>query len=138
MFSAPLKCPRCKLINPPDAQVCDCGHILGTPNGKKLQAIARDRKQSKDLLAAQRKIDGALIEMWLFTIAGIFCFGIILEPIAFKKALDVRDTIRSNPELKGERSAQRALWISGLILGFWAVSLLALIVYALVLKLTGD
>lgn len=28
-MSEPIVCPNCKILNPPQAQVCDCGHIIG-------------------------------------------------------------------------------------------------------------
>ena len=59
-----------------------------------------------------------------YAIIGIFCFGIILEPMAIAKALKAKKEIAADPMLTGEGKANAALiigivglllWIAGLI-----------------------
>ena len=42
-----------------------------------------------------------------YAIVGIFCFGIILEPVAFFMALSALKQIKKNPDLPGRGSALR-------------------------------
>jgi hypothetical protein len=60
-----------------------------------------------------------------YAIIGIFCFGIILEPIAIKKALDAKKLIAANPNLTGEGKANAALIIGILALILWVVGMIA-------------
>ena len=57
--------------------------------------------------------------LWL-AIIGIFCLGIILEPIAIAKAL-----IAKNPGMGGEGRATAALVIAIIVLGLWVLGLIA-------------
>lgn len=58
-------------------------------------------------------------EALIYSIVGIFCFGIILEPIAIVKALKAKKMIEQNPRLQGSGKVTAALIISivGLALG---------------------
>lgn len=60
-----------------------------------------------------------------YAIIGIFCFGIILEPIAINKALQAKKMIAANPNLTGEGKANAALVIGILALVLWVVGLIA-------------
>jgi uncharacterized protein YqgC (DUF456 family) len=60
----------------------------------------------------------------LYSIIGIFCFGIILGPMAVVKAVEARQEIQANPRLCGLAKANiglllgitvTALWILGMI-----------------------
>ena len=62
-----------------------------------------------------------------FAIIGIFCFGIILEPMALSKAIRARKLIQANPALTGYGKTTAAiiiaifgllLWILGIISRF--------------------
>jgi hypothetical protein len=66
-----------------------------------------------------------------YAIIGLFCFGIILEPIAIVKAAQARKIIALNPRLAGSGKANAALiiaivglvlWILGLVARFAALS----------------
>lgn len=58
-------------------------------------------------------------------IIGIFCFGIILEPMAIIKALRAKKLIAANPNLTGEGKANAALVIGCLIVLIWILGVLA-------------
>jgi hypothetical protein len=60
-----------------------------------------------------------------YAIIGIFCFGIILEPIAINKALKARKMIALNPRLTGSGKATAALIIGFVALALWILGLLA-------------
>jgi len=65
-----------------------------------------------------------------YAIIGLFCFGIILEPIAISKALKAKKMIAANPNLTGSGRATAALiiaivglllWVAGIIVRINAV-----------------
>jgi hypothetical protein len=58
-------------------------------------------------------------------IIGIFCFGIILEPIAISKALKARKMIALNPRLTGSGKATAALIIGIVSLVLWIIGIIA-------------
>jgi hypothetical protein len=60
-----------------------------------------------------------------YAIIGIFCFGIILEPIAISKALKARKMIEANPRLTGSGKATAALIIAIIGLVLWVLSIVA-------------
>lgn len=60
-----------------------------------------------------------------YSIVGLFCFGIILEPIAISKALKARKMIETNPRLTGSGKATAALIISCIGLLLWVLGLIA-------------
>lgn len=61
-----------------------------------------------------------------YAVIGIFCFGIILEPIAISKSLKARQLIRANPALTGYGKTTATLVIAGFALLLWVLSLLSL------------
>lgn len=51
-----------------------------------------------------------------YAIVGIFCFGIILEPIAIWKGIDSLNQIKRNPQLPGHGMAVAAIVIGSIFL----------------------
>ena len=62
--------------------------------------------------------------LW-YAIIGIFCFGIILEPIAIVKALKAKKLIADNPRLSGAGNATAALVIAIIVLCLTVIGVLA-------------
>ncbi len=60
-----------------------------------------------------------------YAIIGIFCFGIILEPMAISKALKAKKMMSLNPNLSGSGKATAALVIGIVGLGLWILGLIA-------------
>jgi hypothetical protein len=60
-----------------------------------------------------------------YAIIGIFCFGIILEPIAINKALKARKMIAMNPRLTGSGKATAALIIGVIALILWVLGMIS-------------
>lgn len=60
-----------------------------------------------------------------YAIIGIFCFGIILEPIAIVKALAAKKKIEMNPRLTGSGKATAALIIGIVSLVLWVIGMFA-------------
>jgi hypothetical protein len=60
-----------------------------------------------------------------YAIIGIFCFGIILEPIALVKASRARAAIAANPELTGSGKVTAATIIAIVALLLWVLGLFA-------------
>ncbi|MHB9133171.1 MAG: hypothetical protein ACYDBB_19045 [Armatimonadota bacterium] len=70
-------------------------------------------------------------EALTFAIVGLFCFGIILEPLAIAKALKAKKMIEMNPSLEGAGKAQAALIIACIGLGLWVLGIIVRIAGAL-------
>jgi hypothetical protein len=64
-------------------------------------------------------------EALTYSIIGIFCFGIILEPIAISKALKAKKMIALNPRLSGSGKATAGLIIGIIALVLWILGLVA-------------
>ena len=64
-------------------------------------------------------------EALTYSIVGLFCFGIILEPIAISKALKAKKMIEMNPRLTGSGKATAALIIGCVGLGLWVLGMVA-------------
>ena len=60
-----------------------------------------------------------------YAIIGIFCFGIILEPIAISKAVAAKKMMAANPNLTGSGKATAALVIGIIGLVLWFVGMVA-------------
>jgi hypothetical protein len=60
-----------------------------------------------------------------FAIIGIFCFGIILEPIAISKALKARKIIQANPALTGYGKTTAAIIIGIFGLLLWVLGIIS-------------
>lgn len=60
-----------------------------------------------------------------YAIIGIFCFGIILEPIAIFKALKAKKMMELNPQLSGSGKATAALIIGVVSLILWVLGIIA-------------
>jgi hypothetical protein len=60
-----------------------------------------------------------------YAIIGIFCFGIILEPMAISRALKAKKMIEANPRLTGSGKATAALIIGIVALILWVLGLIA-------------
>lgn len=58
-----------------------------------------------------------------YAIIGIFCFGIILEPVAIARAIKARKMIALNPTLTGSGKANAALIIACVALGLWVLGI---------------
>ncbi|MBI4700431.1 MAG: DUF4190 domain-containing protein [Deltaproteobacteria bacterium] len=60
-----------------------------------------------------------------YAIIGIFCFGIVLEPIALVRAFKARKLIAANPDLTGSGKATAATIIGIVALLLWVLGLMA-------------
>lgn len=63
-------------------------------------------------------------EALTYSIIGVFCFGIILEPIAIMKALKAKKMIAMNPRLTGSGKATAALIIGIVGLILWILGMI--------------
>lgn len=64
-------------------------------------------------------------EALTYAIIGIFCFGIIMEPIAISKALKAKKMIEMNPRLTGSGKVTAALIIACVALVLWVIGMVA-------------
>jgi hypothetical protein len=64
-------------------------------------------------------------EALTLAIVGVFCFGIILEPLAISKAMKARRMMSLNPRLTGSGKATAALIIGIVGLILWLLGVVA-------------
>jgi len=64
-------------------------------------------------------------EALTYAIVGLFCFGIILEPIAISKAMKAKKMMQLNPRLTGSGKATAALIIAIVGLVLWVLGIIA-------------
>ncbi len=60
-----------------------------------------------------------------YAIIGIFCFGIILEPMAFAKALKAKQMIDMDPRLAGSGKVTVAIIMSVIAMALWIIGLVS-------------
>lgn len=60
-----------------------------------------------------------------YAIVGIFCFGIVLEPIALVKASKAKKMIEMNPELTGSGKVTAARIVASVALILWVLGMVA-------------
>jgi hypothetical protein len=60
-----------------------------------------------------------------YAIVSIFCFGIILAPVALSKASKARKLIAADPKLQGSGKVTAAMIISGIVLCLWLLGIFA-------------
>jgi hypothetical protein len=59
-----------------------------------------------------------------YAIFGIFCLGIILEPVALSKAATARQRIADDPRLAGSGKLTATYVIAIVVLAFWVIGIL--------------
>ena len=64
-------------------------------------------------------------EALTYAIVGIFCFGIILEPIALVKASKARKMLALNPRLQGSGKVTAAYIIASIALLLWIIGMIS-------------
>jgi hypothetical protein len=101
-------CPRC-LVEIEGQQFC----------GQCKMLAVKDRPLVEEATVPCKVAGEALT----YAIVGIFCFGIILEPIAIAKALKAQRMIREDPRLTGSGKATAALIIAIVALVLWVLGL---------------
>ncbi len=60
-----------------------------------------------------------------YAIISIFCFGIILGPMAISKGMEARRLIRDDPDLSGSGKANAAIIIGIVVIIFWVLGMAA-------------
>jgi hypothetical protein len=106
-------CPFCAEKIKKSAVKCRfCGQILDQNLKTTLEAgqPKGEVKEAKDAL--------------IYSIIGIFCFGIILGPIAISKASKALNTIKSDPGYTGKGKATAGLIIGIIDVVFWLLALI--------------
>lgn len=102
-----------------------CNDCLVDLQGAKYCAACKNTRV-RDLQRVEAyKLPG---EALTYSIVGLFCCGIILEPIALSKALQALKEIDGNPSLPGKEKAVAAKWISIVGLVLWALGTLARVI----------
>jgi hypothetical protein len=105
-----------------------CGNCLVDIGGKKYCAQCKTMAVSAD--AGPRGVCEEAGSALKYAIIGIFCFGIILEPIALIKALNAKKQIAANPNLEGSGKATAAMIIAIISLVLWVLGIIGRIAMA--------
>lgn len=104
-----------------------CGNCLVTLRGRKFCGSCKVTALGSGMPVVEQATEPCpeAQEALKYALIGIFCFGIILEPIAINKALQAKRMIAANPNLTGEGKANAALVIGILGLVLWVVGVIA-------------
>jgi hypothetical protein len=102
-------CPDC-LVEIHGEPYCGSCKVMAVQGRPRDEAATRPCKEANDALT--------------YAIVGIFCFGIILEPIAIVKAFKAKNLIDRDPTLTGSGKATAALIIGFVSLGLWVIGLI--------------
>jgi hypothetical protein len=106
-----------------------CGNCLVNIMGRPFCAACKNLA-----VANQPMAEGAMMpckeanEALTYAIVGLFCFGIILEPIALVKASKARKMIALNPRLTGSGKVTAATVIAIVGLVLWVIGVVVRVV----------
>jgi hypothetical protein len=124
---------QCK--NHPDVQATDrctgcaetfCPNCLVNIGGQKYCGSCKVLAVSGRPLAEEATVPSELAnEALKYSLLGIICFGLVLEPMAIYKALKAKKEIAANPRLTGEGKANAALIIGIVVLVLWVLGTFA-------------
>jgi hypothetical protein len=104
-------CSEC-LVEIQGQRYCGSCKVLALKGGAPVvEEAAIPCKEAKDAL--------------IYAIVGIFCFGIILEPIALIKASKARKMMKLNPRLTGSGKVTAATVIASVGLFLWVLGIIA-------------
>lgn len=103
-----------------------CGNCLVSMHGKSYCSSCKVLAVSGQPMVEEATIPCKEAgEALSFSIIGLFCFGIILEPIAISKALKAKKMMAANPRLTGSGKATAALVIGIIGLVLWVLGIIA-------------
>jgi hypothetical protein len=104
-----------------------CHNCLVTIKGRKFCSSCKITALGSSLPVIERATEACAEadEALKYAIIGIFCFGIVLEPIAISKALKARKMIAANPNLTGGGKANAAVVIGIIGLILWVIGLMS-------------
>ena len=116
-------CPNC-LVTVKGRRYCGSCKVMAL-TGQKAGAGVAAAPASKVVFEGATEASPEANEALKYAIIGLFCFGIILEPIAIAKALQAKKMIAANPNLTGSGKATAALIIAIIGLILWVVGIFA-------------
>jgi hypothetical protein len=103
-----------------------CANCLVTIKGQKYCGSCKvTALRSGTLIESASEVCQEASEALKYALIGIICFGIVLEPLAIKKALNAKKMIAANPNLTGDGKATAALIIAPIVLVIWVLGLIA-------------
>jgi len=102
-------CPDC-LVEIQGQKYCGSCKVMAVQGQPIVEEAAIPCKEAKDAL--------------IMAIVGLFCFGVILGPLAIAKAVKAKNMMRLNPRLTGSGQASAALVLGIVALVFWVLGII--------------
>lgn len=103
-----------------------CGNCLVSLHGKTYCAACKVMAvQGAPVIETATMPCPEASEALKYSLIGLLCFGIILEPIAISKALKAKKMIEANPRLTGSGKANAALIIGIIGLSLWVLGMIS-------------
>jgi hypothetical protein len=103
-----------------------CSNCLVDINGQKYCGACKVMAvQGQPMVEAATMPCKEAQEALTYAIIGLFCFGIIMEPIAIAKALKAKKMLEMNPQLTGSGKVTAAFIIAGVGLLLWILGMIA-------------
>jgi hypothetical protein len=113
-------CEQC-LVTVRGRRYCSSCKVMAIGGGAAVPGVRAPAQVFERATEPCKEADEAL----KYAIIGLFCFGIILEPIAISKALKAKKMIAANPNLTGEGKANISIVIGIIGLLLWVVGIAA-------------
>ena len=104
-----------------------CGNCLVTVKGRKFCGSCKVTALGGNLPVLEQATEPCpeAAEALKYAIISIFCFGVILGPVAISKALKAKKLIAANPNLTGEGKANAAIIIGVVALVMWVIGMMS-------------
>jgi hypothetical protein len=85
-----MKCPNCKLLNPPGAMRCDCGYDFATGEIQRVSGTSRPRSSANTLKAGSLTLKARSLHRMPAATAGVYSLAVLLLAFGFlcKNAAD--------------------------------------------------
>jgi hypothetical protein len=117
-------CPNC-LVTVKGRRYCGSCKVMALSQRPPATAVAGAKPIAPMVFEGATEACPEANEALKYAIIGLFCFGIILEPIAISKALQAKKMIAANPNLTGSGKATAALIIAIIGLVLWVIGIFA-------------
>jgi hypothetical protein len=78
-----MKCPNCKLLNPPGAMRCDCGYDFATGEIERVSGTSRPRSSANRLKAGPLTLKARSLHRMPAATAGVYSLAVLLLALGY-------------------------------------------------------